>query len=203
MNILKRVQYGFVLRATVLLVTPFACAQVRSDPPAIIIRYCSGCHGLDGQSQLPYIPRLAGMGAPYLEARFASYEAAASPPVDEAFHRILHIGNPSKHTGLTSAAKAQMVGVAHVVSDENSKVAIRWYAAQQPTPGKSRKGKVIEEGRNLYINGLQSQGLPACQTCHGPAAQGTETAPRLAGQNAAYVFGQLPFSGRVNGPTHR
>jgi cytochrome c553 len=60
-----------------------------------------------------------------------------------------------------------------------------------PARGKSGKPKLIEEGRSLFNNGLQSQGLLACQICHGSEAQGSALAPRLAGQNAAYVVSQL------------
>jgi cytochrome c553 len=190
MSNLKWFKYGSALSA-VLLIVPFASAEPRSTAPAIVTRYCSGCHGMDGKSQLPYIPRLAGLSATYSERKLASFRAAASAPVDEAFNRIAHIGSASKDAGITASATAHMVGTSHAISDEDLKAAAEWYAAQVPAHGRGGNGKLIEEGRNLFINGLESQGLPACQTCHGPEAQGTDKAPRLAGQNAAYVVGQL------------
>ncbi|MBV8732974.1 MAG: c-type cytochrome, partial [Acidobacteriia bacterium] len=69
--------------------------------------------------------------------------------------------------------------------------AIEWYASRQPAPGKAQKGKAIEEGERLYANGVESKGVQPCQSCHGTAAEGTDTVPRLAGQHAAYVFRQL------------
>jgi cytochrome c553 len=189
MRILKQCKYGSVLAPAVLLIIPCAYAQERSIAPAIVSRYCSGCHEMDGRSQLPYVPRLAGLSAPYLERRLANFRAAASTPVDEAVSRIVHLGG--KDPGVTRAAAANMVGVAHAISDGDIKAAAQWYAAKVPAPGRSGKRRLIEEGRNLFTNGLQSQGLPACQTCHGPEAQGTDVAPRLAGQNASYLVGQL------------
>ena len=189
MRILKPSRYSSTLAAAALLILPFAQAQERSSAPAIVVRNCSGCHEMDGRSQLPYIPRVAGMRAAYLERKLANFHAEPSSPVDETVSVIVHPG--SKDPGFTHAARANMVGIAHSVSDKDLKDAIQWYAAQTPAPGRSAKPKLIEEGRSLFMNGLQSRGLPACKGCHGAEAQGTSAAPRLAGQNAGYVVNQL------------
>jgi cytochrome c553 len=185
-------QYGFALPlAAVLLIVPRAGAGERLNAPAIVTRTCSGCHGLDGKSQLPYIPRLAGLSAAYIELKLTVFRDASSSPVDEAFSRVVHMGSPGKDAGITAAATAQMVGVAHAISDADKKAAAQWFAAQTPAPGKSGRRELIEEGKSLFVNGLQSQGVPACQTCHGAEAQGTGIAPRLAGQNGSYVVRQM------------
>lgn len=190
MNFLRCSPSEFRLLAAILLLIPVAIAQERSTPPQVVTHYCSGCHGLNGRSQLPYIPRLAGLNSAYLERKLASFRTVPSSPVDEAFSRIAHIGRASKHGG-TTAATVHMIGIAKAVSAEEIKAATEWYAAQQPTRGKDGKRKTIEEGRSVYLSGLQSQHLPACQSCHGPEAEGTRAAPRLAGQSAAYMLGQL------------
>ena len=189
MRILKQAKYSSAFAATTLLVLPFARAQERSSAPDIVVRNCSGCHEMDGRSQLPYIPRVAGLRAGYLERKVSSFQAAPPWPVDETVSLIIHPGN--KDPGLTHAAKVNMVGIAHSVSDKDLKAAIQWYAAQTPAPGRRAKPKLVEAGRNLFMNGLQSQGLPACKSCHGAEAQGTNFAPRLAGQNAGYLVNQL------------
>ena len=191
------------MAVAVIVVASPACGQVSSHPPAIVTRYCSGCHGLDGASQAPYLPRIAGIGAPYLATKWATYKSAGPAPVDEAFSRMVHIGKHRNRATLVAVATEQMIGVAHAASDEDSKEAIRWYSAQQPAPGKSGTSKTIEEGKSLYINGLRSQGLYACQICHGPEARGNDSIPRLAGQNAPYVLAQLALfraGGRPNSP---
>jgi cytochrome c553 len=190
-NIMGTVRHGSPSLAILLLVTPFAHAQVRSEAPSIVTHYCSGCHGLNGRSQLRYIPRLAGMRAAYLDSKFAAYKSATRAPVDEALNRLVHPGQASEIVGLTTAARAEMVGVARVVSGKDAKAAIEWYASQQPAPAKDQNAKGIEQGRRLYTDGFQDSGMRACLGCHGPSAQGSDTAPRLAGQNAAYVLGQL------------
>jgi cytochrome c553 len=189
MKSFQRSNYAFALAAAVLLIASSASAQ--ESAPAIVTRTCSGCHGMDGRSELPYIPRLAGQSAAYLERKLTTFRSAAAWPVDEAFSRIVHIGSASKVARITSAATAHMVGVARTVSDENRKAAVQWYAAQMPARGSRGNRKLIEEGRSLFVDGLESQGLLPCQACHGAEAQGADTAPRLAGQNAAYVVGQL------------
>ena len=191
MNRRKRARPGCVLATMGLVVASFAGAQERLGAPPVVTQYCSGCHGLSGKAQLPYVPRLAGMGAAYLEGRFAAYKAAISPPIDEAFNGIAHLGRPGHQADLTIAAKADMVGVARLVSDKDAKGAIEWYASRQPAFAKGQNGKTIEQGQRLYRNGVEAQGLQACQSCHGYGAEGSDNAPRLAGQNAAYVFGQL------------
>jgi cytochrome c553 len=158
---------------------------------------------VDGNSQLPYIPRLAGLNAAYVERKLASFRTAASPPVDEALSRVVRSGRASTDAGITRAATVQMVGVARAVSGEDGKAAAQWYASRMPARGKSGNPKSIEEGRSLFTKGLQSQDLPACQTCHGSEAQGSDLAPRLAGQNASYVVSQLALfraSGRQPSP---
>jgi len=197
-------RYAPVLAAAVLLSVPSARAeQLTGGAPAIVTQTCSGCHGVDGNSQLPYIPRLAGLNAAYVERKLASFRAAALPPVDEALSRVVRNGSASADAGITHAATVHMVGVARAVSGESGKAAAQWYASRTPARGKSGNPKSIEEGRSLFTNGLQSQGLLACQACHGSEAQGSAFAPRLAGQNAAYVVGQLALFRRPAARTPR
>jgi cytochrome c553 len=138
-----------------------------------------------------------------LKRKLASFRAAASPPVDEAPGRAGRIGSASTDAGITSTATVHMVGVARSLSGEDEKAAAQWYASRTPAPGKSGKPKLIEEGKSLFNDGLHSQDLPACQTCHGSEAQGSALAPRLAGQNASYVVSQLALfrgTGRQRSP---
>jgi cytochrome c553 len=191
MNCLKCLPKATLICFVIPLTVPFARAEQRSVPPAVVTRYCSGCHEMDGKSQLPYIPRLAGLSASYSARRLASFRAMASPPVDEAIDRILHIGSPRGDAAVARGARAHMVGVASAISDQETNAAAQWYAEQPPAPGKNRKGRDFEGGANLFNKGLDSQGVHACQSCHGSNAEGNGRAPRLAGQNSGYVMEQL------------
>ncbi len=199
MNIFTSPRREMVIVAVVSIFVAGASAQQRPVPPPIVTSYCSGCHGMDGRAKLPYVPRLAGQNTAYLEHKLSYFRTVASSPVDEAFVRIARIGgDASEHASLTDVAAVQMVGVANTVSERDLKAAAQWYSAQQPALGKHAKGKVIEEGRSLYSNGLQTQNLPACRQCHGPDGAGSDKAPRLAGQNAAYLLSQLTLFRHAN-----
>jgi cytochrome c553 len=191
MNIRQWFRCGSALLCAVLPIVTALRAQERASAPAIVTQSCSGCHGINGNSQLPNVPRLAGLRTEYLENRIGSFRAAAVSPVDETFNRVVHFGSASRISGITPAATSQMVGIANATSDDDIKAAVQWFANQAPPRSRGDKGKWVEEGKTLFFNGNQSQGLVACQACHGPEAQGTDKAPRLAGQNAAYIVGQL------------
>ena len=182
-------RYGSLATAAVLSLTLFASARPDRVAPHIVSRNCSGCHELDGRSQLPYVPRLAGLSANYTERKLSKFRAASTTPVDEALSRIMPFG--SKDSNATRTAVENMIGIAHAISDEDGKAAVEWYAAQKPAPGRRGDGKLIKKGEEVFMAGVQSQNLAACQSCHGPNAEGSDTAPRLAGQNAEYLLNQL------------
>src|SRR5206468_187024 len=125
-NNMTRRYESALLAALTVIITP-AFAGDGANAPAIVTRYCSGCHGADGNSQLPYIPRLAGLSTAYSARKLATFRTAASSPVDETFSRFAH----KKGTGddrFTATAVAHMVGVANAVSDADMKAALAWYA---------------------------------------------------------------------------
>ncbi|MBV8549914.1 MAG: c-type cytochrome [Acidobacteriaceae bacterium] len=164
--------------------------QAQDRPiPRIVTWNCSGCHGIDGNTKLPYFPRLAGLKEAFAEKKIEMFRAAASPPVDEVFAWIVDpdkLKEPRNHP-----ARVNMIGIAHAITPEESKAAAAWYAAQQPKPGRHGNPALIEMGSVLFANGLPSQHVPACKGCHGAQAQGVGAAPRIAGQNAEYIMSQL------------
>jgi cytochrome c553 len=48
----------------------------------------------------------------------------------------------------------------------------------------------VARGKQIYEEGVASQGIPACATWHGPQARGNDIFPRLAGQHADYLVKQ-------------
>lgn len=166
--------------------------QKRWDAPRIVTTYCSGCHGIDGNSQLPYIPKLAGLDPTYAEKKLGAFKEPASPPVDELYWwTVKEIGAKKEADNVTREERINMEGVAHAAKPEVIREAVLWYSTQTPARGHSANKTVIERGRNLFMNGLPAQKVLACTTCHGLDAQGKGLAPRLAGQNGEYIEGQL------------
>jgi cytochrome c553 len=51
--------------------------------------------------------------------------------------------------------------------------------------------ELVQQGRALFEQGVPAKGVAACTSCHGAAAQGSATLPRLAGQHAQYTERQL------------
>ncbi len=140
------------------------------EPPSTVVRYCSGCHEVNGHAEVPYVPRLAGQRQAYLIERLDEFRHTPKPPVDEILH---------KHR----RSDTSMVGITHALSTGQLSEAARWYASQEPT---SVGITGAERGRELYTSGLRSDRIPACASCHG-----TGTAPIIAGQHASYLLEQL------------
>jgi cytochrome c553 len=168
-----------------------AQGQRRWDAPRIVTTYCSGCHGVDGDAQLRYFPKLAGLDPTYAEKKLTAFKET-SPPVEELYWWTLRVMGAKKDAGnATRNERINMEGVAHAAKPEVIKEAVLWYAKQPPATGRSGNKALIEEGREFFTKGLPAQKILPCVTCHGGDAQGKGLAPRLAGQNAEYMEGQL------------
>jgi cytochrome c553 len=109
---------------------------------------------------------------------------------------VLH-GQPADY--VTSALKAYAEGkrrsgimqpLAADLRDEDFQNLADYYAGlapprQEPSPADAA---FIESGLKLALEGAPEAGIPPCAACHGNPVGG---APRLAGQHAAYIAGQL------------
>jgi cytochrome c553 len=116
-----------------LLISPIGSAQKGpGTPPRIVTWNCSGCHGVDGNAQLPDFPRLAGLDASYIEQRMATFRAAPAPPSEELFYRLVKPAVAKKvATSSSPEALANMVGIARATTPQEDKAAAAWYAAQK------------------------------------------------------------------------
>jgi len=168
------------------IVASIANGQKRWDSPHIVTAYCSGCHGVDGNSQLPYFPKLGGLQAGYAEKKLTAFKEPASPPVDELFAWIKR--NPKN---LTRDERINMEGVAHSAKAEIIKEAVVWYSQQPAAHGRASNKEMMAAGAELFMKGVPSQKILPCMSCHGANAEGKGLAPRLAGQNAEYIESQL------------
>jgi len=179
----------FTMALALCTIIPSAYAQKNWNAPHIVTTDCSGCHGIDGNSQQPDFPKLASLDAKYAEKKLREFKEPNSPAVDEMFPVLLRFAGAK--TNVTRQERVNMEGMAHAAKPEVIKEAADWYAKQPPAPGHSGNKALIEEGKDLFMNGLPAQKVLACTTCHGTNAEGKGVAPRLAGQNAEYIEGQL------------
>lgn len=177
---------------TLLISTVSLHSENRWAAPAIVTRNCSGCHGIDGNADLRYFPRVAGLDPAYAEKKLAEFKESPSPAVDEIFSLIAASFDRRKATGnFTPAERINMIGMAHAVKPELMKQAIQWYAKQSPAPGDGRHNAQTQQGKDIFEKGVPDQQVLACTSCHGQDAQGQGSAPRLAAQNAEYVKAQM------------
>lgn len=166
--------------------------QKQWNAPHIVTAYCSGCHGIDGNAQLPYIPKLAGLDATYTGKKLMAFTDPPSPPVDELYADAMKaIDGRKDKTNLTRNEQINMEGVAHAAKRELLQEALLWYARQTPVSARHSHGLAIQQGEKLFKVGVPAQKIVPCMTCHGPNAEGQREAPRLAAQNAEYIEMQL------------
>ncbi|HEY1873253.1 MAG TPA: c-type cytochrome [Steroidobacteraceae bacterium] len=135
----------------------------------VAITVCGTCHGPQGNNIQPKFPRLAGQNATYLAAQLKAFRSQAR-------------GDPD--------AIGYMWGMAAELDDDTIAALAAYYAAQKPEASPDGDAAAIARGREIYQHGTV-EGVPACSSCHGPDAHGTQDFPRLAGQHAQYVLKQL------------
>ena len=132
-----------------------------ADPTAgkaFVERECKGCHGLDGKSNAPGIPHLAGQRERYLVAAIDAYRQG------KRFHSALR-------------------QIAGRMSDTDSRNVAAYFASQPPfaavsTPN-ARQFSPYDAGKKLAM---------ACVKCHGEDGNSKGPGiPNLAGQQPRYL----------------
>jgi cytochrome c553 len=127
---------------------------------------CSGCHGRDGSSIAPEIPRLAALDAEYIARQIGDFKTG------------------KRKNAIMQAMVAALDGQA-------IEALAAHYSEQVAKPSAATPGPAIERGRKIHHEGIVGSAVPSCSGCHGEDATGDAKYPRLAGQNAAYIQMQL------------
>jgi len=163
------------------LLTSFAALLAVAQAPAlaadaaraeeIVKGQCAMCHGERGESSSPVFPRLAGQHASYVARQLADYKSGRrqSTTMQPMVQDLVAADLPA-----LGAYFEKQPTIAHAVADP----------------------ELAQVGRYIYLRGNSDSGVPACASCHGETAQGTETLPRLAGQHARYTETQLRLFGK-------
>ncbi len=130
--------------------------------------YCAMCHGNEGRSGNPQIPRLDIQPQAYLEQTLLAY---ADGTRDSG---IMHVA-------ATRVAEADLMALA------------AWFGSQAATPSTMTEvadRDLVAKGGALATRGTRD--VPACTACHGPkAGPRAADSPRLAGQSVVYLEQQL------------
>jgi cytochrome c553 len=139
---------------------------------AVVERTCAACHGADGNSTSPTIPKLAGQFPEYIVKQLKAF--AADP------------GAPNARVSPTMAL------IAAKLSDTDMADVAAYYASLPRSKGAPRDAARLKLGEQTYTHGDPSHDLPACISCHRPSGQGIEPDfPVIGSQNAEYVDAQL------------
>ena len=134
------------------------------------VHVCSSCHGPEGRSISPTFPRLAGQQKDYLIAQLQAFR---------------------DKTRADPHAQTYMWGMAARLSDPTIEGIAAYYASQTPVAGAPNASPETVAGAKIYTEGIPSENVPACISCHGEKAEGNGPIPRLAGQHQAYLARQL------------
>ncbi|MGP8233720.1 MAG: c-type cytochrome [Methylovirgula sp.] len=130
--------------------------------------YCMTCHGVAAQGfrgVFP-IPRLAGQQPQYIKNQLSAFiERRRMNPV---MFRVAHVLSPTMIDGLAA-----------------------YFATLNPKPLGGAPENLVAAGKVIFENGIPSQNVPPCASCHGPQAKGSDQFPRLAGQLNDYIINKL------------
>lgn len=129
---------------------------------------CLECHGADGNSTDAKIPNHAGQYAAYLVKQLSDFQSGARK------HEIMTIMAED-----LNAAEMADIGA--------------YFASRKIMQGAG--GDANQPGWNLFMNGDQSRGIPACAGCHGENGKGGVAGnvvyPVIGGQRKVYLRSQL------------
>jgi cytochrome c553 len=145
--------------------SPFEGAKVESGATKAAV--CGACHGLNGNSQNPEWPSLAGQSPAYVAEQLHLFKEKV---------RVNPVMQP----------------IVDPLTTEDINDLSVYYAAQTPT-GLEADPSYWKAGEKLYRKGDPAREIPACSACHGPLGRGNLAAayPALRAQHSVYTVKQL------------
>jgi cytochrome c553 len=158
------------LAARVAALALFLPAAAQAGSVEAKLHLCQSCHGLSYQGYGGYLvmPRLAGQTPEYIKSQLQAF-------VEHKRERGLFINMARTHK------------VPESMQDE---LARRLQSVHVRPSGGGPK-RLVGTGKNIYLEGIPEKDVAACSSCHGPAGEGQDVNPRLAGQSYRYVVREL------------
>ncbi|HEX8988091.1 MAG TPA: c-type cytochrome [Rhodocyclaceae bacterium] len=144
----------------------------------LAVQVCSNCHGVDGNSVSPAFPRLAEQQKDYIVAQLKNFRAH-------------HRSDP--------AGSEYMWGLSRSLTDKQIDELADYFSTQKERPNVHADDALAAAGKDIFENGVPSQKVIACASCHGPKAQGIGAFPRLAEQHGDYIVKQLDIFQNTQG----
>lgn len=156
-------------RIAALALMCFAALTSAARAEGGFVRNCTWCHGGSAQGYPP-APRLAGQRASYIEQQLLSF----------ATHKR---DAPFSSQYMWSAAANLNYRTAHALSV--------YFSNLPPRTAADGNRALAARGEAIYQRGMPEDNVAACVACHGPAAEGVGTIPRLAGLDYTYLKRRL------------
>ena len=162
-----------VICSTVVALALLGSGPALAQAPQSVQQSCMVCHGQAGENTIyPIVPRLNGQQVQYLAWQLQQFK---------------------KHTRADQNAQIYMWPVAQALDQQDIQALAKYYAAQSPMHSASSPRPGVSAGKQIFLQGIASQGIPACMACHAVNATGRGTFPRLAGQRYGYMVQQLKY----------
>jgi cytochrome c553 len=158
------------IAAATLAIGLWSVPVARAAENELASKVCAACHGPAGQSVSPTFPRLAGQTAEYLDVQVRAFR---------------------DRTRADPHARAYMWGMAAQLSDDTIAGLATYYSSLPPAAGSPADPGEVARGRQIFMDGIDAEEVPACHACHGEKAEGLGAVPRLAGQHRRYLERQL------------
>jgi cytochrome c553 len=149
-----------------LLLGGAAWADDAEKAKSVVATVCAACHGMDGNSTIPNIPKLAGRHPEYLIRELKEFVSG-------------------------KRKSAIMAPIAAAIEPDDIKELAAYFGAQKPSSGQVLDAQAAASGKKLYQEGNEEKGLPACAGCHEADGSGNKRFPRLAGQHREYLIEQM------------
>ena len=135
-----------------------------------LIHVCSSCHGFHGRNNSSSFPNLAGQQKQFL---------------------VTELEAMRDHKRADPHVQTYMWGMTAQLTNAKIEAIANYYSRQTPAAGTPSNSPLVAAGRTIFDDGIPAKGVPACQACHGPRAEGNGPFPRLAGQHPEYIEREL------------
>ncbi|HVW71177.1 MAG TPA: c-type cytochrome [Steroidobacteraceae bacterium] len=157
---------------------------------------CAACHGADGAPTAPLFPRLSGQRPDYLYHRLVAFHSAdpKSPYYSTSAMTPLAAqlsDRDMRDLAVYFASQSPKAAPAQISSPDSAATVASPAAPSSATPEATR-------GQQIFLAGNSSRGIPPCQGCHGPDANGSRIRsgqyavyPALRGQSGPFVVSRL------------
>jgi cytochrome c553 len=140
------------------------------NPAEYVVRNCAFCHGDATVQGRAVAPRLAGQHREYIVDQLERFGNGCRD-------------NPNSVRFMSHVAR-------HTLADSWCEVGA-YISTLEPKTFADGNADLYAQGEDIFMHGIPSENIPACQFCHGPEAQGIGRFPRLGGLSYLYMKRRL------------